>query len=117
MFENVKVGDKVIYHYSGFGGSRSVETITNVTAHFVDARGDRFRKSDGRRPGVRYGGVSIGLWAQEIEDEINQERRILDKRHAVASFFESRANRESLTEAQLDQIIAITKREANDTAK
>lgn len=52
-FEDIKVGDQVIYHPSSWGSARKVGTVTKTTAKYfeVDCGSGRYRKSDGYQAG------------------------------------------------------------------
>jgi len=78
MFENIKVGDRVILRYDsyGIGEIKRVERLTNT---LIIVKGEKFRKKDGGRCGGR-GFRTIYEYTEEAVNEIHEaERKVREK--------------------------------------
>ena len=88
MHDDIKVGDRVVLRYWGYGREQCVANVEKVTKTQFHAGGQRFRKSDGRR--VFRGSYWHAIPATpeliaEIETEQHNNTLIIESRRMMQS--------------------------------
>lgn len=104
-FENVKVGDTVVFYMGGIYSATIIDKVTRVTPKQFEVRSYRFRKKDGSMVGDVYRHCRLAT-EKDIEDfKMEQHRNSL--RNKICKFFKSYQNIDSLTTEEMEKINAI----------
>ena len=104
-FENVKVGDIVVFYMGGTYSATIIDKVTRVTPKQFEVRSYRFRKKDGSMVGYVYRHCRLST-EKDIEDfKMEQYRNSL--RNKICKFFKSYQNIDSLTIDEMEKINAI----------
>lgn len=109
-FENVKVGDKIIYRTDGTWNSRVLlSSVVKVTPkQFVDEVGAKFRKSDGA-----VIGESMRFARYATEDDVREANENQKRRHInykIKLFTESYEKLKNVSLEDLEAIYEIIKK-------
>ena len=108
-FENIKVGDRIVYDTGGWYSERVVSKVVRVTPkQFVDDRDCRFDKINGCKIGNRWYRCELATEEDVKKFEEDKRRRFLV--HTFFNFARNSSNLYSLTTEELEAIYAITKK-------
>lgn len=103
-FENIKVGDIVIFESGGWYNYTIIDKVTRVTPKQFEVKSHRFRKKDGSMIGNNY----ILATDEDIAAH-NKEQQRISLRNKVSKFFKSYDSVDSLTIEELGKIENIIK--------
>lgn len=104
-FENIKVGDYVIFSTGGWYGSEYICEVSKVTPKQFEAKGYRFRKTDGAMIGDTY---NYCRYATEQDfKRLKMEKYRNSLRNKIRQFFHSCDNTNLLTIEEMETIAKI----------
>nr|DAT40439.1 MAG TPA: hypothetical protein [Caudoviricetes sp.] len=106
-FENIKVGDIVIFESGGWYNYTIIDKVTRVTPKQFEVKSHRFRKKDGSMIGDNY--RRCRLATDEDIAAHNKEQQRISLRNKVSKFFKSYDSVDSLTIEELGKIENIIK--------
>jgi len=107
--KELKVGDKVIYHYGGFGGNKKVATVKRITpGGFLEIEGQLFNEEH-PRGGFKYSRSMISKWDEETGAKIEQEYNISTKSCFIKDNIAIAVK--TMDMPTLDSIVALIKKE------
>lgn len=110
-FDNVKVGDKIIYRNGSWYSEDTLSTVVKVTEkQFVDSHGFKFRKEDGRLIGTYHNCRRATV--EDINAIAERDRRKSLIRNIV-KMTESRNTLENFSTEDLESIYTLTKKYEN----
>lgn len=106
-FENIKVGDSVVFYANSWYNTLTIAQVTRVTPKQFEAGAYRFRKKDGSMIGNAYRSCRLAT----EEDVANQQREQyrISLRNKITQFFKTWEKAESLTIEELEKIESIIK--------
>ncbi|GFI35809.1 hypothetical protein IMSAGC014_02330 [Bacteroidaceae bacterium] len=106
-FENIKVGDSVVFCASSWYNIPTIAQVTRVTPKQFEAGAYRFRKKDGSMVGDAY--RSCRLATEEDVINYKKEQRRISLRNKITQFFKSYDKTKSLTIEELEKIESVIK--------
>lgn len=108
-FENIKVGDRIVYNTGGWYSERVVSKVVRVTPkQFVDDRDCRFDKINGCIIGDRWRRCELATEEDVKKFEEDKRRKFLA--YSISNFARNCSNLYSLTTEELETVYAITKK-------
>lgn len=106
-FENIKVGDVVIFTTNGWHGRTIVDKVTRLTPKQFRAGEYSFNKKDGTMVGDRF--IRCRPATKEDVENFKRERYLNSLRSKICQFFKSYDKINSLTIEDLEKIESIIK--------
>ena len=106
-FENIKVGDSVVFCASSWYNIPTIAQVARVTPKQFEAGAYRFRKKDSSMVGDAY--RSCRLATEEDFVNTQKEQRRISLRNKISQFFKTWEKVNSLTVEELEKIESIIK--------
>ncbi len=106
-FENIKVGDSVVFCASSWYNTLTIAQVTKVTPKQFEAGTYKFRKKDGSMVGDAY--KRCKLATEEDFANLQRERYRISLRNKISKFFKTWEKAESLTIEELEKIESVIK--------
>lgn len=106
-FENIKVGDSVIFYSGGWHNFMTIAEVTRVTPQQFEAGAYRFRKKDGSMIGDRFRTCRIATEKDIADFKMEQHRNSL--RSTISNFFRYHDKINSLSVDEMEKIVEVIK--------